>query len=403
MKMQATIYMITYCSIYLINSSYSFKFFYMICFVRCSNIREDIRLNKYVQACRDRKLDVFAITWDRLKVGRYEEFEIPFKMYAPYGRRWKNLFNKILWQFFICYHLFWRRKRYNVIHACDFDTMLPALLVKILFKKKVVYDIYDAISIKDPKTPLERVIRFFDILFIRYCDKLILADQGRTLQIGLERCFFEKLFVVENVPICTNDIINQVNGHQPDMVYLSYVGVLDRFRGLEDLLEVVSTRENLLLYIAGVGTLQPLVEKYSSQCDRIVYYGILPYQDGLKVMAKSDIIIGMYYKNIENHRYAAPNKFYESLFEAKPLLTTEGTLVGYKVQDNDCGYVLREGKEYLRDFFSKVSWQKDSSFYRSYIQKCDNAKMLWVSKYSSYYNIHLKGDYVDMLLEIARS
>jgi len=88
-------------------------------------------------------------------------------------------------------------------------------------------------------------------------------------------------------------------------------------------LEVVSTRENLLLYIAGVGTLQPLVEKYSSQCDRIVYYGILPYQDGLKVMAKSDIIIGMYYKNIENHRYAAPNKFYESLFEAKPLLKRE--------------------------------------------------------------------------------
>jgi len=149
-----------------------------------------------------------------LKVGGYEEFEIPFKMYTPYGRRWKNLFNKILWQFFICYHLFWRRKRYNVIHACDFDTMLPALLVKILFKKKIVYDIYDAISIKDPKTPLERVIRFFDTLFIRYCDKLILADQGRTLQIGLERCFFEKLFVVENVPICTNDIINQVNGHQ---------------------------------------------------------------------------------------------------------------------------------------------------------------------------------------------
>lgn len=51
----------------------------MICFVRCSNIREDIRLNKYVQACRDRKLDVFAITWDRLRVGRYEEFEIPLR------------------------------------------------------------------------------------------------------------------------------------------------------------------------------------------------------------------------------------------------------------------------------------------------------------------------------------
>lgn len=34
-------------------------------------------------------------------------------------------------------------------------------------------------------------------------------------------------------------------------------------------------------------------------------------------------------------------------------MTTEGTLVGHKVQDNDCGYVLREGKEYLRDFLAK--------------------------------------------------
>lgn len=367
----------------------------MICYIRCSNVQEDIRLKKYILACKENNIHLRAITWDRLRNGKKEDFEISFKKYAPYGRRWKNLPAKFLWQFFILKNLIYYRKEYKIIHACDFDTMLPALFLQLFSRKKVIYDIYDSVSVKRPRTLLQKFVRWWDIRFLKRCNCLILADEKRIQQVGLPEKYKNKIFVVENVPkyVATNEEeLKTIDGN----VQLAYVGVFDRFRGLEDLLSVVAKYKHLYLNIAGTGTLQPLIEQYASKCKRIIYWGTVPYDKGLVIMRQSHLIVGMYYKIIENHIYAAPNKFYESLFLGRPLITTERTLVGEKVTLYNCGYALPEGEEALRIFFDNILTGDRTAINKDYREKCLAAALLWKKNYIHYYENRIKNEYIKM-------
>lgn len=49
-----------------------------------------------------------------------------------------------------------------------------------------------------------------------------------------------------------------------------------------------------------------------------------------------------------------PNKFYEALFLAKPIITTNGTLVGDKVESIKSGYVIDEGEKAFEDLLDRI-------------------------------------------------
>lgn len=95
-------------------------------------------------------------------------------------------------------------------------------------------------------------------------------------------------------------------------------------------------------------------------------------------MANSDIIIAIYEKKVLNNVYAAPNKYYEGLYLGKPILTTEGTLVGNHAEKYKTGFVIGETMDEMDAFFK----QKDL--------KCkitefgQNAKKVWKEKYCNY-------------------
>lgn len=363
----------------------------MIYFLRCSLVTDDIRLHKYIEACKDRKIIFHAITWDRLGRNSIQSCESAFRINAPYGRGWRNFVSKMLWQFFLLYQLIVNCNKYKIIHACDFDTMLPALIMKFFFKKKVIYDIYDAFSKKEPKNILHKLIKILDVFFLNNANLIILADEERQEQMGITRDFYKnKILVVENVPIISSILMS--SPVLDDRIYLGYVGVFDFNRGIEDLLSCVQNIPHLYLNIAGTGALQELIVKMSDSCDRIHYWGQVDYKKGLEIMGSSHIVVGMYYPCIENHIYAAPNKYFEALYLAKPLLTSKGTLVGNKVLKYNSGYVIQEGKESLMNFLSHLSI--DDGYQ---IKKC-NAEKLWKIQYENYYSSKHLGEYISYLM-----
>ena len=370
----------------------------MICFLRCAPISEDIRLRKYIQACESREIIFFALTWNRLCRNKCESFEIQYNRYSAYGKRWRNFFNKILWQFYILWNLIKYREKYNVIHACNFDTIIPALLIRLIFGKKVIYDVYDSASSDLESNLLGRCIRIFDIYFVRKSDLLILADKQRTEQMNIDDTVFNRLLEVENVP---NYSTESLNGGRVDFanVTLGYVGVFDIMRGLEELLQFVAKNDRFILNLAGNGTLISLVKEYASKCSRIIYYGVVNYEDGIKIMQGSDFIIGMYYKAASNHVYAAPNKFFEALYLGKPLITTKGTLVGKKTEQYMTGYAIDEGEVEISNFFSDFLENIPSSEIQ-YYRNARNASELWNNNYMNYFKKKLETEYIDLILEL---
>jgi glycosyltransferase involved in cell wall biosynthesis len=370
----------------------------MICFLRCASVNEDVRLRKYIEAAKKREVSFLAITWDRLGISVREEYEIQFTKKSPYGLRWKNLGNKILWQFFVFYKLVKLKSKYKVIHATNFENVFPALLMRLFFKKPVIYDIYDSASSDFSNSFLTKILRKLDLFAIKKSDLLILADKKRLNQINIDESHYKFFFDVENVPNYSETAI-PTQSLDFSKIKLSYVGVFDPMRGLEELMDFIDKNENFILNIAGAGTLIDLVKIKSKNQERITYHGSVHYEKGIEIMRQSDFIIGMYHKKASNHIYAAPNKFFEALYLAKPLITTKGTLVGDKTESFKTGYAIDETENDIETFFNNFQKEKNNSI-KEYELIIRNAANLWNSNYSNYFEKRLVNEYINLIISI---
>ena len=355
----------------------------MIAYLRTSAAGFDIRLKKYLQVCGSSNTPYLVISWNRLMNAECLPNEYSFQHAAPYGygHRLNNFLLLLAWYLFAIKKLIQYRKRYTIIHACNLETMPIAFLFKSLFGKKVIFDIYDT----SEKYRLERY-------FIRCSDLFILPSEKRLEQEGFINNAWSNFLVVENVPIFTK-VPTKHNGMQDvNKIVLSYVGTFQRqIRGLENMLRLVLDDERFILELAGSGDgLEKDFEEASNTCSRIHFHGTVNYNKALEIMHSSDFIIAQYYLCAPVHKYASPNKFYESLFLGVPIITTKDTLVGYQTEDCDSGYVIGDGYEDLKNLFSNV----DDTFIEAYHIKEENAKKKWNADYKDYFNNHMINQYI---------
>lgn len=360
----------------------------MICFVRRSTIDYDIRLKKYVQACEVSATPYMAITWDRLLNSTpYSEYDFQYKREAPYGGGFN--FHFLKWVFFVYRKLIKHFKSYKVIHACNLEVLLVVIPFKLL-GKKIVFDIYDTVN-----PNIERCL-------MPFVNTLILPNINRLKQEGLTReKIGKKLLIVENVPnFGEQEFSPQTNATFPDQIHLAYVGVLERkIRGLENLLDTVIHNTNLYLEIAGVGAgLETVIEEAQANCERIKYHGKVDYHKALEIMNRADFIVAIYTPSFAPYVYASPNKFYESLYLAKPIISSEGTLVGNQIEDNNTGYLIEEREDALSDLMKQLAM---SNAVEEYKVKSGNCHKLWVEKYKDYFKTILVGDYINQCKRLA--
>ena len=170
-------------------------------------------------------------------------------------------------------------------------------------------------------------------------------------------------------------------------IVIAYVGGVVHSRGLLELVDCISGDDRFVLKIAGFGdskienTIKVAAQKYMN----IDFYGKVSYDRALEIMRKSDILYAMYYKDNANHIYAAPNKFYESIYLNKPVITTEGTLVGNMVKQYRNGFVISEGKQALSDFLNSLTPQS------IYMKKQDMGRIKdWEKKIQNCFSQYIK-------------
>lgn len=160
-----------------------------------------------------------------------------------------------------------------------------------------------------------------------------------------------------------------------DKLIFSYVGGFYDERCIMEIIELAA-KGYINLLIAGFGD-KSYVDRLKEleSCPNIKYFGKVSYNEALNIMYNSDIIYAMYAISNPNHIYAAPNKFYESMFLGKPIFTTIGTIVGEKVNMADRGYISGESLDDILDVIQNIDISKI---------KGNNAKILWESKYKFY-------------------
>lgn len=298
---------------------------------------------------------VEVLAWDRKKSGKRrveylqvmeQRIKVTFIcIKAPWETGGRKLFVPIL-RYIICQFLYLLKegKRYKIIHAADFETIIPAILYKQISKIKVIYDMFDYYADNhNLKGILRKAVIRVDSSMMAMSDRLLICSEKRMEQIG--RVPEEKVTVIHNSPPMYRDMKRRTERYgQPRLVYF---GSLSSGRYIEELLKVMEHHPDWSLQIGGVGPLAEMVSGSSERCSNIKFYGQLGYNEVLNYEEQASFITALYDPHEPNHKYAAPNKFYEALMLGKPVVMIKGTGMSDIVQGEEIGYVIDLEKEGL--------------------------------------------------------
>lgn len=351
------------------------------------------RVQNYLHYFESHNIPYHVIAWNRNGTAQPDKNITFYERRAEYGKRIKNIPNKIGWMFFAMKQIWKHRKDCHAIHACDIDGILPALVVGKLIGKKIIFDIFDWISSLTGKGIVYKLVEFLQNFCYKHSDAVILCEEERKAQ---AKAHNDTIFIVPNIPdgktIFDSDTLAKTAEDLAQYDYVvSYVGVFDRDRGLENLLAVVSTLPNVKLNIAGFGVLEELIRDYAERFDNITCWGRVDYAIGQAIQKNSSMISAMYHLTSPLHKFAAPNKYYESLVLGVPMITTENTLVGSKVTTYDTGFVLDENAESLRTLFLR------SDLRTAIESKKKNCENTWNEVYKDYYESYMTNRYMNLI------
>lgn len=317
-----------------------------ILLLRSNPVAPDPRVEKIARALVATGYTVQALGWDRTAtlplVSEEQSFTIrrlPIK--AEYGRGLGNLPQLMRWQWGLWRWLMRHHADFDILHACDFDTILPALWCRWRYHKPVIYDIFDFYADHLRSTPawLKKLIRKVDLWAIGKADATILVDDTRRQQIA--GAHPRRLTIIYNSPEDLAPVLPA--GSSAGELRIAYIGLLQVERGLFEMLTVLERHPEWTLDLAGYGGDESRMLAQVSRMPNIRWHGRVSYDQSLALSQAADVLFATYDPAVPNHRYSSPNKLFEAMLLGKPLIAARNTNIDRIVLEEDCGLVVDYG------------------------------------------------------------
>lgn len=326
----------------------------------------DPRMEKEISALMEAGYEIRVIAWDRstnrntsmtvsIKGRNVKHFLIGIKGEYGVGSA-KTFLGMMLFNLKLLSSLVKSHKEYDMIHACDFDTVIPGFVVAKVLKKKLIYDIFDyyADSHYMPKA-ISAIIRRMDTYVINRSDAVIICNEAREKQIAPARP--KRLEVVHNTPQWDESVLCSENKAERDeAIRFVYVGRLESSgRYIKEMVDIIAEDPRFKLFLGGGGPLEDYIEDKARKHSNITYFGNMLYDKVLQLESSCDVMTAIYDPTLANHRYAAPNKFYEALMLGKPLVVMGNTGIDVAVKGQGLGWVIAEESDFIMGFKSVLN------------------------------------------------
>jgi glycosyltransferase involved in cell wall biosynthesis len=286
--------------------------------------------------------DVHAILWDRERAYPREETRDGIRIHrvslrAPEGR--PSLILRVPgWWIRLVFRIL--RLRPDVVHAVDFDTVIPAYFAARIRGAPLVYDVFDfyADMVTASIPPWVRgLLASAERGMVSRADAVIVPDLRRSEQFGAAQP--KRLIEIMNVP---EDRGLPPTREDSDGFVVFYGGMIAKDRGLKDL---VAACEDVgaKLIVAGHGPDEAQLLGGIESSHAAMYLGTISYQEVLEQTAACQVVAALYDPSVPNNKFAAPNKLFEAMMLGKPVLTSEGTLAADIVREVGCGIIVQYG------------------------------------------------------------
>lgn len=338
--------------------------------LRSNPVSPDPPVEKIASALLGFGYEVRILAWDRdnnykeksreLNVEGGKVIITTFGITAQYGGRFKSIGQLLFFQIRIANWLIRNHERYDIIHAFDFDTGFIALKCAKKFDKKLVYHILDFYveSHGLHNTQLGKIIRKLEINVINDSNQVIICSEKRKIQIRESHPL--KVCVIHNTPQFLSELDTDYTIlHDNKICKIVYVGILAKGRFIEEIANIVEMDKRFEFHVGGYGYLEKKISDLAKRYNNIFFYGKLSYTETLSLEKEGDIMTAIYDPSIPNHKYAAPNKFYESLMLGKPIIMVRGTGFDEVVEQKEIGYVIEYSEESLKNGLEELLLRKE--------------------------------------------
>lgn len=262
----------------------------------------------------------------------------------------------------------------KIVHVSDVESFPCSILYKILFRKKILYNIHDNLA---QRYPLPVFINYFlnlmEGIFVVLSSVTIVPEDFRAK--ALPAFCRRKIKVVRNSPMDLN-VLSPKEISCKNEVVIIYSGWIDSKRGVDVLLRVADRINNIRVVVVGEGDPNVIeIIKNHKKCD---YRGYVSYKDSIGLLAEAHFVYIHYSPERIINRFAAPNKLPESLAAGRiPIINSE-IVLSEKVADFNCGVVSLYGDE--ESLYKQITDIRNSP--EQYRVMCANARMLFESEYS---------------------
>jgi len=302
-----------------------------------------LRDQKIIRSLR-KKYSLVALGWNRegapIKSDTEgTDFQL-FNVRAPYGYEPHGTLRFIpyLMIFWIWVFIKLCTYRPKAVHACNLDSILPSYIYKILFRKKLVFDVFDRYAMA--YIPRNRNL-FFKML---YSFVYWIEDEFASRSDVLVNVSDEMLTTYKKKPKnctaimnCSEDYMINRSKENQNGFKLLFTGHLRPGRGLELLPDIVKNLEETQLIITGRAEDQKLLNKIEG-ISNISYKGFLDHNQVLDLEASSDAMVALYDLNLQTqNKYVMGNKLFEAMMFGVPVITNVARQI---VNETDCGIIV---------------------------------------------------------------
>jgi len=258
------------------------------------------------------------------------------------GRPWKSI---VLSSLFLLISLFGKLPQYDVIYARDYHTVILALLPRLFFRKKLVYEI-NGIANEEQKLKKDSFLNRILVFLIQKAERMATKYSERivsvTPQIGVYliqnyHCFPDKVKVIPNGvntkkfhPIHDEVLLGEWRGRlgiAKEEIIIAFVGNLAPWQGVETLIEVapflLKEVKNIKFLIIGDGILKKAFKEKVNNLgvtDHFIFTGMVNYKEITNYINIADICV------LPKRRLKSgysPIKLYEYMACGKPVVASK--------------------------------------------------------------------------------
>jgi len=341
-----------------------------IVIVASNSIIRHPRIWKIVSSLRKRYTTV-VLGWNREGVSSKEinSYLVDLALFnarAPFGKPTIILYYPLFWIWILLKLI---KYRPNIVHAIDLDTLIPSTIFKLMFRKKLVYDVHDRFAgyVPPKHDTLHLLINSLEELLIKRANVLLTVSE-RVLHTFQRRP--KKCAIIMN---CSEDYKLKGSKSKGGILTLVYTGLICKDQGLEIVTTALNGLNDVRLLFAGRVADKVLLDKMT-KLPNANYVGVLKRAESLELEASSDAMVVLYDLQYRKNQLSSPNKIFEAMMCGVPLITNMEVSL---VKEIDCGITVQYNTEQVRDAIIKL---RDDSELRKRLGM--NGRKAFVEKYN---------------------